>query len=453
MNVKLEDVEKNVVKLEIEVDNDAFEKGMQKSYIKNVKYITLPGFRKGKAPRKMIEKMYGESVFYDDAVNFIIPDAYEAAVEEKAITPVDQPEIDVVQIGEGKSFIFSAKVTVKPEVVLGDYKGIEVEKVEYTVSDEDIDAELSRMQNQNARIKTVEDRPAQNGDTVVIDFEGFVDGVAFEGGKGENYSLELGSGSFIPGFEDQLVGKNKDEEAEVNVTFPEDYHAEELKGKAAVFKVKIHEVKEKELPALDDEFAKDTSEFDTLDELKKDIRAKKEKEAENRTRLELESKVLEKVANNATIDIPACMVEHQIDKMMNDFAYRLQGQGLTLDKYMEYTGMDKDKMRDQFRPGAEPQVRTNLVVEKINQVEGIEATDEDVEAEYAKMAEQYGMELDKVKEIMQANEQALRNELKMTKTVDMLIDSAVLTEKKADKKEDKKENKKEKKDTKETEEK
>lgn len=430
MSYTLENLEKNKVKLTIEVAAEVFEEGMKKSYQKNVKYINVPGFRKGKAPRKMIEKMYGQAVFYEDAVNFVIPDAYDDAVKEAAINPVSQPEIDIVTIGEeDKPFAFSAVVYTKPEVKLGTYKGVEIEKVEYKVSDADVETEIASMREKNSRMVTVEGRAAENGDIATIDYEGFADGVAFEGGKGTDYDLTLGSGTFIPGFEEQIEGKNVGEEFDVNVKFPEEYHSEDLKGKEAVFKVAFKGLKAKELPELDDEFAKDVSEFDTVDELKADIRKKLEKTAEDRTKAEIENRALEAAVEGAEIDLPECMIDNQVEKMLDDYAYRLQSQGIDMKMYLQYTQMTEEQLKEQMKPTAKQQVLGGLVLEEIAKAEGIEATDEDVEKEFAKIAETYNMEIDKIKELMQANVEAMKQDILTNKALDVLASNAKQTKK------------------------
>ncbi len=438
MSYTLENVEKNKVKLTIEVAAELFEDGMKKSYQKNVKYINVPGFRKGKAPRKMIEKMYGPAVFYEDAVNFIIPDAYDEAVKEADIHPVSQPEIDIVTIGEAdKPFVFTAEVFTKPEVKLGTYKGVEIEKVENKVTDADVDAEIASMREKNSRMVTVEDRAALDGDITTIDFEGFCDGVAFEGGKGTDYELTLGSGTFIPGFEEQIVGKKIGEEFDVNVKFPEEYHAEELKGKDAVFKVTLKGIKVKELPQLDDEFAKDVSEFDTLDALKEDIKSKLTKEAENKTKAEIENRALEAAVEGAEIDLPECMVDNQVEKMLEDYAYRLKSQGIDMKMYLQYTQMTEEQLKEQMKPSAKQQVLGSLVLEKIAELEKLEATDEDIEKEFDKIAETYKMEKDKIRELMGANIDAMKQDIVTNKALDVLAASAKQTKKKAEKKTDK----------------
>ena len=427
MSVKLDKLENNAAHLEIEVDAVKFEEGMQKAYIKNKKKFNIPGFRKGKVPRKMVEKYYGESIFYEDAINIVCPDAYDKAIEETKIEPVDRPEIDIKQIGNGENLIFTATVTVKPDFELGDYKGIEVKKIEYNVTEEDIDRQINEMREKNSRLITVEDRAVQMGDTAQIDFEGFADGEPFEGGKGENYDLEIGSGQFIPGFEEQLIGKNIGEELEVNVTFPEEYHAEDLAGKPVVFKVKIHQIKFKELPELDDEFVKDVSEFDTIKELKEDMSKKLTEQNEQKAKQETENAVIDKVVEDVTIDIPEVMIERQIDSMTRDFEMRLSMQGMNLDKYFEYTGMDQSKFREQFKEQAGKQVKTSLVLEKIAEVENVQVSDEDVEKHLEKMAENYKMEVDKMKEMLKPeNIDAMKEDLAIQNTVKMLVQATKL---------------------------
>lgn len=422
MAAKLEKIENGVAEFKIEVEPGVFEEGMEKAYRKNVKHINVPGFRKGKAPRKMIEKMYGESIFYEDAVNFVCPDAYDAAVKELDLEPVDRPEIDVEQIGEGKTLIITAKVTLKPEVKLGKYKGMKLEKVEYTVSDDDVDAELSNMREKGARIVTVDDRAVENGDIAVIDFEGFKDGVAFEGGAGKDHELTIGSGQFIPGFEEQLIGAKTGDEVTVKVTFPEDYHAEELKGADAEFKVKINAIKKKELPELDDEFAKDVSEFDTLAELKADVRAKLEKQKADMAKAETENKAVEAAAELSEVEIPDCMVEQQLNSMLRDYDARLQGQGLTLQKYFELTGMTPEKFKEQFKDHATKQVKISLTLEAIAKAEGFEVTDEDLEQEMQSIADTYKMPLEDIKKFVRAEE--LTDGILNKKTVEFLVAQA-----------------------------
>ncbi len=420
MSVKVETNEKNIVTLEFEVSAEAFEAAMQKAYIKNVKSFNIPGFRKGKAPRKIIEKMYSPAVFYDDAINFVFPEAYENAIQEAGIEPVDRPEVDIKQFPEeGKNLILTAKVTVKPEVTLGKLDKIAVEVPSYPVAKKDVDAELENMRKQNARIIPVEDRASQLGDTVVIDYEGFCDGVAFDGGKAEGHSLKLGSGQFIPGFEDQLVGKNAGEDTEVNVTFPTEYHAENLAGKAATFKVKVHEIKAEELPELDDEFAKDVSEFETLKELRDDINKKLKDTAEKRAKQELENNVIDFVISKMKVEIPEVMYENRIDDMVRDFEMRLSYQGMSVEKYLQFSGMDMATFRAQFKEQAEKQVQGMLALEAVAKQQKIEATDGEVDAEYAKLAEQYKMEVEQVKMYVQAED--LKKDVETNKTIEYLL--------------------------------
>ena len=430
--IKNEQTATNTVKLTIEVDKEAFEKALDKSYRKNVKQIALPGFRKGKAPRKLIEKYYGVEVFYEDAVNFVCPDAYEFAVKEAGITPVDRPEIDIEEIGEGKDLVLTAVVTVKPEVELGEYKGVEAEKTVYETKDEDVDAQIKAAAEKNVRMVSVDDRAVQSGDITVIDFEGFTDGVAFEGGKGSDHTLEIGSGQFIPGFEEQLIGAEIGKEIEINVTFPEEYHAEELKGKPAVFKVTVKEIKVKEYPELDDDFAKDVSEFDTFEEYKKSIKDNLDKSNEERTKAEFENALVEAVCAGATVEIPECMIENRIQDMIRDFGYRLSSQGMSLEQYMQFTGSTPDTFKEQFKDQATEQVKANLVLEKVALVEGLEVTEEDLEEELKRMAEMYGMELDKVKTLIGENErESMKDDLKIRKAVEFIVANA--KEKKAKK--------------------
>ncbi|HIX65642.1 MAG TPA: trigger factor [Candidatus Anaerotruncus excrementipullorum] len=416
--------DKRVV-LEISVGAEEFQKAVDAAYRKNIKRMNVPGFRRGHAPRKMVEKLYGEGVFYEEAINNTYPAAYEAAVEEKGIEPVDRAEIAVEKV-DADGYTFTATVTVKPEVSLEGYKGLEITKTVRSVTDEEVQRELERQQRQNARLVTVEDRAAAKGDTATIDFEGFVDGKAFEGGKGEKYPLELGSGSFIPGFEDQVIGHKPGEEFDVNVTFPENYHAEALKGKEAVFKCKLHELKYRELPALDDEFAKDVSEFDTLEELKADIRKKVQERHDSQSETEVENKLMEAVCQKLQAEIPQCMYDSRIDEMVQEFEYRLRSQGMDLKTYLQYAGTDMDAFRSSFAPQAKSQVQTRLALEKIVELEQITPTQEELDEEYGKIAKQYGMEADKVKEILPAKEITMN--LSMGKALDLVRDSAVITE-------------------------
>lgn len=425
MSLQVEKLEKNMVKLTIEAAAEEFEAAIQKAYQKNKGKMNVQGFRKGKAPRAIIEKLYGPSVFYEDAANIVIPDAYEKAAEESGLDIVSRPEIDVVQIEKGKPFIFTAEVAVKPEVTLGEYKGLEVEKTAIEVTEEEITAEIDKVRDQNSRVITVEDRPVADKDMTVIDFEGFVDGVPFEGGKAEDYSLTIGSHSFIDTFEDQLIGKSIGEETEVNVTFPAEYHAAELAGKPALFKVKVKEIKAKELPELDDEFAQDVSEFDTLEEYKADIKAtileRKEKEAKTAK----EDKVVEKIIENASMEIPDAMVETQVRQMADDFAQRIQSQGLTIEQYFQFTGMNSKQLFDQMRPQAVKRIQSRLVLESIVKAENITVSDEDVEKEFEKMAETYKMELDKLKELIGEKEkEQIIMDMAVQKAVDLVVEAA-----------------------------
>lgn len=424
--VQVENLEqKNMVKLIIEVSAEEFEKGLQTSFNKNKNKFNVPGFRKGKVTRQIIEKMYGPQALYEDAVNAILPDAYAAAADESGLDIVSQPEIDVTQIEKGKSLIFTATVAVKPEVALGQYKDVEIAKADTTVTDEDVAAELDRAREQNARTVTVEGRAVENGDTAIIDFEGFVDGDAFEGGKGENYSLVIGSHSFIDNFEEQLIGRNVNDEVEVNVTFPEDYHAENLKGKPAMFKVTVKEIKTKELPQLDDEFAQDVSEFDTLDEYKADVKKNLEERKIKNAEREKESKVVEKIVENSQMDIPEAMVQTEVRRMAEDFAQRLSSQGMSIEQYFQYTGLTADKLFDDMKPEAERRIKNRLVLEAVVKAENITVSDEDFEEELKKMAEMYKMELDKIKELMdQETSEQVRKDIAVEKAVKFVVDAA-----------------------------
>lgn len=426
MSVQVEKLEKNMAKLTIEVPAEELEAALEKAYQKNKNRINIPGFRKGKAPRRMIEKMYGEGIFYEDAANSLIPDAYTKAVEECEEVIVSQPEISVVQIEKGNPFIFTAEVAVKPEVTLGDYKGLEVEKTEVSVSEEEIDKEVDRERENNSRMLDIDDRAVENGDMIKLDFEGFVDGVAFEGGKGTDYPLTIGSGSFIPGFEEQLIGAKLGEETEVNVTFPEEYQAKDLAGKAAVFKCKVNEIKVKELPEADDEFAKDVSEFDTLAEYRDDIRAKLLERKTQEAKREKERKALDKAVENATMEIPDAMVNEQVRRIADDFARRLQTQGLSMEQYMQFTGMTPDSYMEQVRPEALKRIKNSLVLEAIAKAEDIQVSDEQVDEEIKKMAESYKMEPDKLKEMMGDYEmEQLKNDLAVQAAVELISDAAV----------------------------
>ena len=416
-----EKLENGKVCLEIQVEKPEFDDAMQKAYLKNKAKISVPGFRKGKAPRAMIERMYGKGVFTEDAINIAYTDAFEAAVKESGYEPVDYPEVELVDINED-GFTMKATVSVKPEVKLGKYKGIEAAKPAVSVTKKDVDAELKLLEK-NSRLITV-DRAAKDGDTVVIDFEGFVDGVAFEGGKSENHSLKLGSNQFIPGFEDQLVGKSAGEECDVNVTFPKEYHADDLSGKDAVFKVKVHEVKETELPALDDEFAKDVSEFETLDELKKSIEKKIRESREKVANDTFDDVILKEVVKGMKVDIPEVMIDNQLDQICSDFGQRLQMQGITLEQYLEMMQSNMDDFRKNFREQAEAQVKSRLALEAVSKAEGLEPTDEDVDAEYKKLSEQYGMEEERIRGFLPV--EAMKSDLYTIKALAFIRDNAVV---------------------------
>ena len=426
MSLQVEKLEKNMAKLTIEVPADDLEKALQSAYMKQKNKISLPGFRKGKVPRQMIEKMYGAEIFYDDAANELIPKAYAEAYDEAELDIVSRPQINVVQIEKGKPFIFTADVATKPEVTLGEYKGLEIEKVSTRVTQKEVDAKIQEEAEKNARTITVTDRPVQDGDEVILDFEGFVDGVAFEGGKGENYPLTIGSGSFIPGFEEQLVGAEAEKEMEVKVTFPEDYHAEDLKGTEAVFKCTIHEIKAKELPEIDDEFAAEVSEFDTLEEYKADIKAKIKDQKASEGKRKQEDQAVDAVVKNAQYEIPQPMIETQVMQMADDFAQRIQSQGISLEQYFQFTGMTADKMMDELRPQAIKRIETRLVLEAIAKAENIEISDEKLDEELAKMAESYKMEVDKLKEFMDENEKKqMKEDMAVQEAITFLIENAV----------------------------
>ncbi|HIW73488.1 MAG TPA: trigger factor [Firmicutes bacterium] len=416
-------VDTNRVELEVAVSPEDFEAAVGKAYKKNIRRMNVPGFRKGKAPRHLVEKMYGTGVFYEDAVNDLYPKALDEAINESGYEYVeDKIDLDVVTVGKDEGLVFKAVITVKPEVEVGEYKGLKAEKAVKEVTAEDVDEELRKLQDRNSRLVAAEGRAAENGDTVTFDFEGFVDGQPFEGGKAENYTLTLGSGQFIPGFEEQLVGKNTDDAFEVNVTFPEDYHAEELKGKPAVFQCKLHEIKTRELPELNDDFAKDVSEFDTLDELKADLKAKLEHRREHEAEDAFESKLIEQLVDGVKAEIPEAMFERRVDESVREFEYRLQSQGLNLDTYLQYTGMDRDGFRKGFREQAEKQVKLRLALEKIASLESIAPTEEELEAEYAKLAEQYKMDVDKVKGFIAAKD--LSKDLAVGKAMDLVKETA-----------------------------
>ncbi|HIW20942.1 MAG TPA: trigger factor [Candidatus Dorea intestinavium] len=426
MSLKVEKLDNNMAKLTIEVPAEDLEKALQKAYLKQKKQISLPGFRKGKVPRQMIEKMYGPEIFYDDAANEIIPEEYGKAYDETELEIVSRPEINVVQIEKGKSFIFTADVATKPEVKLGEYKGLKADKYSTEVTAEEVDAKINEEATKNARTVTV-DTPAKDGDEVIIDFEGFIDGVAFEGGKGENYPLVLGSNSFIPGFEEQLVGKKAEEEVEVKVTFPEEYHAEELKGKEAIFKCKIHEVKAKELPEIDDEFASEVSEFDTLKEYKEDIETKLKEQKEKEGKAAQEDQLVNAAIENATYDIPKPMIDSQVMQMADDFAQRMQSQGLSMEQYFQFTGMTSEKMLEEMRPQAVKRIETRLVLEAIAKAEDIQVSDEKIDEEIKKMAETYKMEFDQLKGLMGDNEKnQMKEDMAVQEAVTFLVENATI---------------------------
>ena len=431
MNVKSVEKENGKAKVVVEIDKAEFEQALNKAYAKCRKDIMLPGFRKGKAPRKMVESMYGATVFYEDAVNEIFPDIYTKAIVEQELKAVGSPSVSNMDTPDEGGVVLTIETELYPEVTLGQYKGLEVPKREVKVEESEVDAEVNRMAERNARIETV-DRAAANGDTVVIDFEGFVDDQPFQGGKAEDYSLTLGSGSFIPGFEDALVGAVAGEERDVNVTFPEDYSAKELAGKPAVFKCKVHEVKESIKPELDDEFAKDVSEFDTLDELKADIRAKALENAKKQADSAFEQAAVDKAAENTTVDMPKALVENELDIQMERFGYQLQMSGYSMEQYAKMMGGDVSTMRNAFRPAAEKQAKISVTLEKIAEVEGITASDEDIEAEFKSLAEQYELEVDKVKEMVPMDE--LTGSIKTRKAIKVIVDSAVPVAPKAEEK-------------------
>ena len=426
MSLQVERLEHNMAKLTIEVPAEEVEKALQAAYLKERGKISLPGFRKGRVPRQMIEKMYGPEVFYDEAANRMISEAYAKAYDECELELVSQPKIEITQLEKGKEFIFTAEVAVKPEVKLGEYKGLKVDKVSTRVTQKEVDEEIDKERERNARTIDVTDRAVQDKDQITLDFEGFVDGVAFEGGKASDYPLTIGSGAFIPGFEDQLVGAKKDDNVDVVVTFPEDYHAEELKGKEAVFKCTVHEIKAKELPEIDDEFAAEVSEFDTLDEYKAHVKAKiKEQKATDGKRKQ-EDQAVEQAIKNASYEIPDAMVDTQISQMANDFAQRIQSQGLTMEQYYQFTGMTEEKMNEEFKPQAVKRIETRLVLEAIAKAENIEISDEKLDEEIAKMAEAYKMEADKLKEFMgDAEKKQMKEDMAVQEAVTFLVENAV----------------------------
>ncbi|MCI9405885.1 MAG: trigger factor [Oscillospiraceae bacterium] len=424
-------VETNTYELAVSVGVEEFKKGIDKTYKKTVKNITVPGFRKGKAPKSIIEKLYGESVFFEDTVNDMYPEAYTKAVEEAGISPVDRPEIEITEVS-AQGFTFTAKVTVRPEVTVKKYKGLKATKAPVSVGDEQVDEEIGKLRERNGRMVTVEGRAAKDGDNTIIDFEGFVDGVPFEGGKGERFDLKLGSGQFIPGFEEQIVGKNTGEEFDVNVTFPEDYQAKELAGKAAVFKCRLHEIKEKELPELDDEFAKDVSEFDTLDELKKDLRAKLTEAAEKNAETAVEEQLVDQIVESMEAEIPQCMVDQKTDEMLQNFDYRLQSQGMNLDLYMKYTGFSIDVFKETYKEQALKQVKIRLALEEIVKLEKIEPTEEELNAEYERLSSNYSIEIEKIQELIPAEDVKL--DIAVNKAIDLIKSSAEVSQGEPEKK-------------------
>ena len=427
MKAELVKKEGNKVTLKITVDNNKFEEAVNKAYNKTKGKYNIPGFRKGKAPKVVIETQYGKGVFYNDAIDMLFPEVYPEAIKELNIDPIDRPDLDIEEISKDNGLVMVVNVEVKPEFELGAYKGIEISKVDNTVSEEDVEARLNEMVNRNARLTSVEDKALENGDTAVIDFEGFKNGVAFEGGKGENYNLVIGSNTFIPGFEDQLVGKKAGEEVEVNVTFPEAYHAENLAGKPVVFNVKVNDVKVKEVPALDDEFAKDTTEFETLAELRADVKAKLEEQAKNAADAEMRHALVEKVSANTEVEVPEAMVQHQIDNMLMELNYQLQYQGLNLEQLLQMTGRGLDELREERRADAERLVKSSLVLEAIAEKENVEANDADVDDELEKMAAMYNMEVEKIKSSLRETDiEDIKGQIKIRKTLDLLVENATI---------------------------
>lgn len=422
MNVQVEDLGKNMVKLTVEVEADALDAAIKSAYNKQKNKISIPGFRKGKVPQAMIEKMYGVEIFYEDAANELLQKNYPTAVDESGVDVVSQPSVDVTQLEKGKPFIFTAEVAKRPEVTLGKYNGVTVTKIDTSVSDEEVDTEIETQRNANARTITVTDRAVAEGDTAVIDFEGFVDGVAFEGGKGENHTLEIGSHSFIDTFEDQLVGKNTGDEVEVNVTFPEQYQAEELAGKPAMFKVKINEIRAKELPELNDEFVQDVSEFDTMAEYREDVKKKLQERKENAAKGTKEDEAIQKIIDKSKMEIPEAMIDMQAEGMIDEFAQRIAAQGMSFDQYLQFSGMTVDKLKEQVRPEALQRIQSSLVLEQIAKEENIEASDEDVDAEIEKMASMYGMKAEDLKNYMGDSEkESMKRDIAVKKAVEFVM--------------------------------
>ena len=441
MNCKVEKTEKaNEVKLEITIEAEKFDNAMKKVYFQNAKYFNIPGFRKGKAPMNIVEKYYGAQIFYEDAFNEVATEAYDEALEANKIDAVSRPVVDIKQMEKGKDVIFTAVVQTKPEVELGKYKGIEIPKVEYKVEEKDIEHELGHMQEHNSRLITVDDKALENGDIATIDFEGFVDGVAFDGGKAEGHELEIGSGSFIPGFEEQLVGMKIDEEREIKVTFPKEYFSKDLAGKEAMFKVKLHEIKRKELPELDDEFAKDVSEFDTLAELKASIKEKIEKNNEQRQKYETEDLAIKAVCEDVKVDIPSGMVEFEVENMMKDFEQRLSYQGLNLDQYLKMIGKTEEEMKKEYEPQAIEAIKSRLVLEAIIKAEKIEASEDEIKAKMEEMAKNYGKKVEEISE-NENLKKYLKEGIESEKALEFIVSNAKFTAKKAEKKAEKKETK------------
>ena len=427
MSLQVEKLEKNMAKLTVEVPAEQFDEALKTSYKKNRNRFNIPGFRKGKAPQTVVEKMYGPGVLYEDAVDEVINKTYGDAMKESGLDIVSRPEISVEKIEKGQTFIYTALVAVKPPVTLGEYKGIEVERARPEVTDADIEAELKKVQEQNSRLVSVEDRPVADGDQVVIDFDGYIDGIPFEGGKAEAYDLTIGSHSFIDTFEEQLIGKSIDEEVEVNVSFPENYHASELAGKPAMFKVVVHEIKAKELPELDDEFASEVSEFETMDEYKADLKAKLSETKQQQATTENENNVVEKVVSNASMEIPEAMIEEQVNGTLEDYARRMRSQGLTMEQYMQFTGMTADRIKEEIRPQAEKRIRTRLVLEAVVEAEKLEASEDAVEAEIRKMADNYKMEPDRAKELLgEEGIRRMKEDLAVQEAIDFLVAEAQL---------------------------
>lgn len=425
MSLQVEKLEHNMAKLTIEVPTEELEKALETAYQKNKNKISVPGFRKGKVPRNMIEKMYGPAIFYEDAANELIPDAYEKALDECEEEIVSAPKIDVTQIEKGKDFIFTAEVAVKPEVTLGKYKGIKVDEADLAVTEEEINAQIEKERENSARTISVEDRPVKDGDITTLDFEGFVDGVAFEGGKGTDYPLTIGSGSFIPGFEEQLIGAELNKEVEVNVTFPEDYHAKDLAGKPATFKCKIKDIKEKELPELDDEFASEVSAFDTMAEYKEDVKKSLEMKKADAAKIAKEEAVIDAVIEDAKMDIPDAMVETEQRQIIEEFSQRMRMQGLTMEQYMQFTGMTPQALMDQTKPQALKRIQSRLVLEAVAKAEDLKASEEDYAAEIKDMSEKYQMEEDKIKEMLgEKGKKQVEEDLAIRKAVDFLVDNA-----------------------------